>query len=405
MSYALSILIPTLPSRLLVFLPRLLSIIQPQIEGKPVELLALLDNRSRSLGEKRNELLRLAQGHFLSFVDDDDRVSDDYVSLLLDAIDSAPDIDCIVYDSIVTVGGRRPKLCKYGIELEYTETRDLWCGKPSHTMCWRSQLAKECAFPAKTFGEDADWVALAWPKVKKQVRIDKAIYFYEFSRRTSETRERGGPLCSITIATHNKPLALLRTLASIRRQRVPFDYEVVVVDDGSEDADDVRQVCLRHGVEIFHRINRELSYRNPGPARNAGYRLAKGEVVISQSDEIVHETPDAIERLVCGLRLGEFHLATVHNSRFDEGGEPYGRRDVYTSAEDNRPLFFWGRCGGEISTELAGTTKNSFCQAMKMTFSQNAFFLALGSSVSTARMCWACISIIPGLLFGMRTPK
>ena len=40
---------------------------------------------------------------------------------------------------------------------------------------------------------------------------------------------------SVVLATHNKADALDRTLASIFRQSVPFSFEVVVIDDGSND--------------------------------------------------------------------------------------------------------------------------------------------------------------------------
>ncbi len=143
--------------------------------------------------------------------------------------------------------------------------------------------------------------------------------------------------CSIVIASRNHAQLLHRTLASIRRQAVPFAYELIVVDDGS--TDDTPLVCRRHAVK-YQRLENDR-YRNPSAARNAGCRLARGEVVIMQSDEVIHGSPRNIERLVRDLaRSGEFLIGTVFDG--DPGGKG-GRKPVqYTGAENPRPLFFLG---------------------------------------------------------------
>ena len=63
-------------------------------QGKAVEILVLLDNRSKSISEKRNDLLQIARGKYIAFLDDDDAVSKDYMSKILTAIDEN-DVDCI----------------------------------------------------------------------------------------------------------------------------------------------------------------------------------------------------------------------------------------------------------------------------------------------------------------------
>lgn len=219
----LSILVPTLPRRLPYFLPRLLSQLLPQIDAAPagsVELLGLLDHKFHSVGAKRNHLLDLAAGRYLAFIDDDDRIADDYIASLLGVIQSpaAQDVatapNCIVFDTIVTRSGRHPKLCKYGVELEYDESiPDLWTGKPAHTMCWRSEIAKRHRFPEKSFEEDTDWVSRAWPDiggVDRQFRIDKTLYFYDFNRGTSETR--GSRRRSPPMMRSNNPASTSRDL-------------------------------------------------------------------------------------------------------------------------------------------------------------------------------------------------
>jgi glycosyltransferase involved in cell wall biosynthesis len=55
-----------------------------QIGEFPVEHLILMDNKRRTVGEKRDALLRAAKGNYVAFVDDDDFISPDYVSLILE---------------------------------------------------------------------------------------------------------------------------------------------------------------------------------------------------------------------------------------------------------------------------------------------------------------------------------
>src|SRR5688572_23555139 len=44
-----------------------------------VEIVVLTDNKMMMLGHKRNVMVELAQGKYIVFVDDDDRISDDYI--------------------------------------------------------------------------------------------------------------------------------------------------------------------------------------------------------------------------------------------------------------------------------------------------------------------------------------
>ena len=85
----LSILIPTLRSRA-DKLSKLLNRLEFQRQTKPVQLLWIGDNKSITVGEKRNMLLAASKGEWVCFVDDDDEVSDRYLELILDTIKNNP---------------------------------------------------------------------------------------------------------------------------------------------------------------------------------------------------------------------------------------------------------------------------------------------------------------------------
>ena len=85
----LSILIPTLKSRFKT-LKAQVDRIEYQRQQKPVQLLWLGDNKSITIGTKRNLLLDISSGEYICFVDDDDIISDNYIESILKAIEDNP---------------------------------------------------------------------------------------------------------------------------------------------------------------------------------------------------------------------------------------------------------------------------------------------------------------------------
>lgn len=138
---------------------------------------------------------------------------------------------------------------------------------------------------------------------------------------------------SVVMSTYNKSNYLKRTLNSIVRQKAPFDYEIIVVDDGS--TDDTKEVCNQFPVRYVY-LDRP-GYLNPGPARNVGYRIAKGDIIINQSDEVEHRTHNNIELLVNYLKPDNCVIARV--DMVDEAGRHINQ---CTGSNYKRPLFFLG---------------------------------------------------------------
>jgi hypothetical protein len=99
----LSILICSVQKRLHKF-AQLAEHLEKQAQNKPVEILWLGDNKSMTVGEKRNKLLSLAKGQYVCFVDDDDWVADDYIDELLKGTESGADVICFnaLYRNLAT---------------------------------------------------------------------------------------------------------------------------------------------------------------------------------------------------------------------------------------------------------------------------------------------------------------
>lgn len=193
MTYKLSILIPTLSSRS-YYLKTLLDNISYQIQHKPVEVIWLGDNKSMSIGKKRNALLNMAQGSFISFVDDDDDISDNYVDVLLKAIDDNPDKTVICFHGTQTTDERKDIPFQYNVSFGRNHKKVIdgqrWkVMLPDHLCCWNKNHISE-QFPNKSLGEDHEWarkMAFIYNE-QDQVLLTDSLYHYKFNRNTTECR-------------------------------------------------------------------------------------------------------------------------------------------------------------------------------------------------------------------------
>lgn len=179
MDLKLSILIPSVPERM-EFLTTLISELHRQAVGQPVEILVILENKRRSIGAKRNALIEQAQGNYVVFVDDDDRVHASYVDTLLSCIAEHSDADCVVFDVAVSQNGQFDRVCKYGQEYAYGSDESCYYRKPNHLMCYARRIAVNHKFQDVSFGEDDEWAARVSQDIGAQVRIPEVLYYYDY---------------------------------------------------------------------------------------------------------------------------------------------------------------------------------------------------------------------------------
>ena len=101
---------------------------------------------------------------------------------------------------------------------------------------------------------------------------------------------RNTPAVTVVIPAYNASRYITQALDSVQAQTFS-DYEVIVVNDGSSDRDELEQVLRSHPLPIIY-----LSQENKGvsAARNAAIRIAKGEFY-AQLDADDQWTPDYLE--------------------------------------------------------------------------------------------------------------
>lgn len=191
----LSVLIPSIPRRI-ERMAKLFSKLERQISdniaGAEVEILSFLDNKKRSVGLKRDGLVRLARGKYLTFVDDDDDVYDNYLKSILGVIRGTKTQDVVVFNEHVQINGGNIFTVRFGIEYDNQEARKVngrWIDitrKPFHSCVWRTEIAVQEHFADASYGEDWHWCKRLLPRVVHQARINDVLSKYTFDSNVTE---------------------------------------------------------------------------------------------------------------------------------------------------------------------------------------------------------------------------
>jgi glycosyltransferase involved in cell wall biosynthesis len=202
MKYDLSILVCALDERKDTFLKNLLSILEPQVRHKNVELLILSDDATMNIGAKRNKAIAESSGKYFAFVDDDDRVAEDYVDSILAAIQQ--DADVIVFDTEIRFDGGLPIRVRYSTEHKHEHRDNTYWRQPNHLMAHKRSNVS-LPFQDVRWGEDTDWAEERMHDIKTQTKIDKVLYYYDYS---STTEKHQGPNFVLTKRTRSTTTTL-----------------------------------------------------------------------------------------------------------------------------------------------------------------------------------------------------
>lgn len=193
MTIDLSILVCSVHTRYKTFLPVIQDQLYSQLAALPeadqdrVEVIILTDNKKMMLGHKRNTMVDIAQGKYIAFVDDDDRLAPDYLAQLLTA--TATDADSIVFKAEVSLNGEPAKICDYSKDhrRDYNH-KDGYYRIPNHICCIKRSVSLKSSFPNVLYGEDAGYGKVLLPFLKTEHKINKILYYYDYNSETTETQ-------------------------------------------------------------------------------------------------------------------------------------------------------------------------------------------------------------------------
>jgi glycosyltransferase involved in cell wall biosynthesis len=185
----LSILILTLPTRIDSYARLIKSLNQQVIENNlihRVQILTLCDTKEISVGEKRNILLNKSIGRYVCFIDDDDVIATNYLSSIIVALNSNADVITFCGDYVENEV-RTPFSISMVHRGNFNHT-NMFYRLPNHLCPVKREIALNCPFTDKNFGEDSDYADKINIHLKNEYHITDKLYFYMYNSNTSQTK-------------------------------------------------------------------------------------------------------------------------------------------------------------------------------------------------------------------------
>lgn len=170
-----SILIATVPSRKAKVKKLLEKLERLTKDYDDIQIFCLYDNMKISTGAKRQKLLNMTDSAYISFLDDDDDISEDYISEIYPHI--KPYIHDIVSFNVHykdNVGGDKI--------YDFTEY------PPTHVHLRKRENLVHPFADIKT-GEDREWMLVNSPFFHDIYHIPKVLYTYQFSTTETEAQK------------------------------------------------------------------------------------------------------------------------------------------------------------------------------------------------------------------------
>lgn len=196
----LSILIPTIYGREQQF-----SLLYKKLEQQlyregiwnEVEIVSECDDRTLTIGAKRQLLAEKGVGLFEVYIDDDDDVPDDYCLSIWQTIKNNPDIDCIGFLQQCTFNNSKPVLASLSNQwTDWGENKGRF--RYVRTPFFPTPIKREhilaIGYSDIRYGEDHDFARRLKQAglCKKEHFIDKIMYFYKYVHQPHNIKY-GGP--------------------------------------------------------------------------------------------------------------------------------------------------------------------------------------------------------------------
>ena len=146
---------------------------------------------------------------------------------------------------------------------------------------------------------------------------------------------------SVIIPCYNEEHTILKVIKSVHESLNRYEYEIILVDDGSTDNTKVLLDEYSRRDEkvevIYHDIN-----SGKGSSLRTGFNAAIGDVVIIQDADLEYD-PSEYSKLFKPIQDGKADV--VYGSRFKSG-------------DTTRVLYFWHKMGNLFLTGLSNLLTN-----------------------------------------------
>lgn len=195
-------------------------------------------------------------------------------------------------------------------------------------------------------------------------------------------------MISMITCVYNRADLLERTLYFMQKQTHKYEWEIIIIDDGSKD--DIKSVFYEYKNKLPIRMFKTKRdwYSNAAYAANCGVKLAKGEYILYASPEVIHHgnTFDSMHEI---LESGDYLVAaTVYDLEKKDNDKINKRKDfdlyakfskrmqlIGPDRDRERPLYFLGGWRKQTYLEVGGMEErfafpgfedNEFITRMKM---------------------------------------
>jgi glycosyltransferase involved in cell wall biosynthesis len=152
-----------------------------------VEIIVDTDNMNKSVGKKRNDLIEKAKGEFICFIDDDDFVSENYLSTILYHLNSGIDILLIGIEHIEN-GVKKTKILP-SLYMDNLNTGEASFKTNHFHLCpHKKSIARNVMFDCVNFAEDMLYSQNMVKHISNSFLINQPIYIYFDNLEKSLTR-------------------------------------------------------------------------------------------------------------------------------------------------------------------------------------------------------------------------
>jgi hypothetical protein len=164
------------------------------VDSSSVEILVGLDSGEMTSGKKRNLLVSQSRGKYRAFVDDDDKVSYDYLKRLVDGCKTGADVVTFSVRFIRTDDPEKREVWRLGL---WEDDRDNGVMSANPLCAWRRDIADRVSFcPDLGYGDDKLWyvplIASGIPKTVYDIPSVLYTYVYDPNNTINQAERQTG---------------------------------------------------------------------------------------------------------------------------------------------------------------------------------------------------------------------
>lgn len=181
----LSILLPTTIDRRIKFytlLEHLLAQVNDYNNDGEIEILIDEDNKEKSIGRKRQDLLERATGEFVVGIDSDDSIHNDYIGKIYKALKDSPEIDHVGFLERCYMDGVSSLSIFSIMHQQWAENiggyDHIRCANPKSVI--RRTKALQVGYQDIRFGEDRIFSEAVTPLLNSEIFIEEELYYYNY---------------------------------------------------------------------------------------------------------------------------------------------------------------------------------------------------------------------------------